>query len=40
MTFAQQAKAALEVLSLTEKQFIGALAETAAAIKSEVEGAA
>lgn len=38
MMFAQQAKSALTVLSLTEKQFIGALAETAAAIKSEVEG--
>lgn len=39
MDFARQAKAALDVLSLTEKQFIGALAETAAAIKSELDGA-
>ena len=38
MGFAQQAKSALQVLNLTEKQFIGALAETAAAIKSELEG--
>lgn len=37
MVFAQQAKKALEVLSLTEKQFIAALAETAAAIKTEIE---
>lgn len=39
MDFARQAKAALDVLSLTEKQFIGALAETAAAIKAELDGA-
>lgn len=38
MDFARQAKQALDVLQLTEKQFIGALAETAAAIKTEFEG--
>jgi HD-like signal output (HDOD) protein len=39
MDFARQCKSALDVLGLSEKQFIGALAETAAAIKSEMDRA-
>lgn len=37
LQFAAQCKSALDLLGLTEKQFIGALAETAATIKNELD---